>query len=105
MARGGVAGSRWGGDSHITDGARTKRDKTYERRGQEVISSSDFFVVSIGPVQCFPRWRDQFTPPPQWRRGPVLLSFQLESETLVPLSCLSLCQFRADATQPPTMHR
>lgn len=63
----------------------------HERKGQEVTSSSDSFVVSIGPVQCSPRWMDQFTPPPRWSRRPVLLSFQLESETLVPLFCLSLC--------------
>ena len=91
MTRGGAAGSRCGGDSYITGAARIKRDKTDERKGQEVTSYSDSFVVSIGPVQCSPPWMDQFTPPPRWRRRPVLLSFQLESETLVPLFCLSLC--------------
>lgn len=91
MTRSGAAGSRCGGDSYITGAARIKRDKTDERKGQEVTSCSDSFVVSIGPVQSSPPWMDQFTPPLQWRRRPVLLSFQLESETgpfILPLSML-----------------
>lgn len=49
-----------------------------------------------------------FTPPPVWRRGPVLLSFRLESGTLVPYSaCLFATCMPVKGwccPSPPTMH-